>query len=279
MIAARKRMCSQAKKMGTYSEVIGASEKDLELVFRQRFGEFLSSKHQGYGYYSWKPQIVKQVLDKLEYGDILHWVDAGCHLNPRGTWRLCEYFDLANNAPTGILSFQNTPPTGPLVHDGRPLPDNTEYMWTKGDLLDRFHVRNDPSITHTQQIGATTFLIKKCPTSIDFVNRWVETFTDEFTMIDNTPSRGSDLPGFVEHRHDQSIFSVLAKLLPTTSISVFECWYPMIDNCWSPDWEMVSEFPIHMKRDRGIKRESEFKIKALKAKGKIKRVLEKISGR
>jgi len=274
MKAARRRICRQAKEMEVYTDIIGASEQDLDPAFRQRFKEFLTPEHRGFGYYAWKPQIVLQILEALQDGDQLHWIDAGCHLKPAGRKRLQELFSMTTEASSGIHGFECLPPSGSLVYRGRQFPDQGESKWTKGDLFDRLAVRDRSEITGTQQWGATTFFLRKCPTSMDFVRHWIRVFSEDFSMIDNSPSRSPNLEGFIEHRWDQSIFSILAKLLPISTSTVFEFWFPRADNCWQPDWEMVGDAPIQIRRDRGIKRESRLKIAYLQAKGRLKRLVE-----
>jgi hypothetical protein len=275
MASARKRICQQARALHVYSEVIGASEHSLDRDFRQRYQAILNEQHKGYGYYIWKPRIVKQVLATLREGDVLHWLDAGSHFNPKGLWRLQQYFELADTVPGGFLGFENKPPNGPLLYDGRPLPDNSEYLLTKGDLLDWFNVRHRPEICRTQQIGATTFMIRKCKESVDFVEQWNEVFAGRQHLIDDTPSVSPNEEGFICHRWDQSILSILAKLKEVPTVSVFECWYPTLENCWMPDWDYVKDYPIWMKRDRGIKQENPLRINYLKAKGRLKELLSK----
>jgi hypothetical protein len=274
MKKSRQRLCAQAKEMNVYTDVFGASEKDLSPDFRQRFKEFLTPEHRGFGYYSWKPQIVLQALEKLNDGDQVHWIDSGCHLNPVGRNRLLEFFDMAHETPSGIQGFECLPPNGSLIYRKRRFPNQGEALWTKGDLLDRLCVRHRPEITGSQQLGATTFFVTKCTTSMDFLKHWISVFSEDFSMIDDRPSLSPNLEGFVEHRHDQSIYSILGKLLPISTISVFEFWYPRADNCWLPDWDMVRDSPIHIRRDRGIKAKSSFKNASLKAKGGLKRLLQ-----
>jgi hypothetical protein len=274
MKAARRRLCRQAREMDVYTEIIGASEKDLDPQFRQRFREFLTPEHRGFGYFCWKPQIVLQTLERLNDGDQVHWIDSGCHLNPVGRQRLLEFFAMAGEAPSGIQGFECLPPNGSLVYRDRHFPDQGESRWTKGDLFDRLHVRERPEITSTQQLGATTFFVRKCPASMDFIRHWIGVFSEDFSMIDDRPSLSPNFEGFIEHRHDQSIYSILGKLLPISTISVFEFWFPQANNCWMPDWEMVRDSPIHIRRDRGLKGESRFRIASLRAKGRLKRLLE-----
>ncbi len=273
MKVARRRLCRQAKEMDLYTQIIGASQKDLDPAFRQRFREYLNPEHRGFGYYAWKPQIVLQTLERLNDGDLVHWIDSGCHLNPVGRQRLREFFAMAEEAPSGIQGFACVPPNGSLVYRGRKFPDQGESLWTKGDLFDCLDVRDRPEITGTQQLGATTFFLRKCPASIDFMRHWIRVFSDDFSMIDDSPSRSPNLDGFIEHRHDQSIYSILGKLLPISTVSVFEFWFPRVDSCWMPDWDMVRDSPIQIRRDRGLKGENRLKIASLKAKGKLKRLL------
>ena len=276
MKAARERICKQAKALNFYSEVIAASERSLDRPFRRRYQAILNSQHKGYGYYIWKPQIVKQVLASLQEGDLLHWLDAGSHLNPTGLWRLEEYFQLAQSAPLGFLGFENKAPNGPLLYDGRPLPDNSEYLLTKGDLLDWFNVRHRPEISRSQQIGATTFIVRKCKESVAFVDEWNQVFADRLHLIDDSPSIAPNEAGFICHRRDQSILSILAKLHQVQTVSVFECWYPSVNDCWTPDWSYVKNFPILMKRDRGIQQENRLYLSYLKAKGAAKSMLHNV---
>jgi hypothetical protein len=271
---ARRRICRQATELDYYSRVIGASEAQLDPAFRRQYRSILRPECKGYGYYIWKPRIVKQVLASLQDGDILHWLDAGSHLNPRGLWRLKDYVQLAEEAEGGFLGFENKPPAGPLFYDGRTLPDNTECRLTKGDLLDWFGVRDRPNISRTQQIGATTFIIRKCNQSVAFINAWNDVFDGRLHLIDDSPSQAPNEPGFFEHRWDQSILSILAKLWQVPTVSVFECWYPSLENCWEPDWTYIDNYPILMKRDRQISQSNRFYVGYLKAKGKLKQVLD-----
>lgn len=146
-------------------------------------------------------------------------------------------------------------------------------MWTKGDLLNRLRVRDNPEITATQQIGATTFFVRKCDVAMDFMSEWIRIFSDDFSMIDDRPSIAPNMDGFIEHRHDQSIYSILGKLLPISITSVFEFWVPRHNDCLSPDWEKVKDFPIQIRRDREVKTQSSMHLDYFRAKGKLKDII------
>ncbi len=253
MDSSRARICHQARRMGSYSRIIGAKETDLDPHFQQHFARYLNSETRGFGYWCWKPQIILQALHSMNEGDVLHWVDAGCHLNPRGKWRLKEYLKMAESSRYGVLGFRNSPPLPPFPHDGRELPSYPDIHWTKGDLLDRLGVRADLDLLNQSSIGATIIMVRKCTSSVSLVKEWLSIPYEDFSLIDDSPSRSENLEGFREHRHDQSIFSLLGKLKPIDTVSVFESWYPRRDDMTTPDWPAVRNYPIHIRRDRGFK--------------------------
>jgi hypothetical protein len=183
-------------------------------------------------------------------GDLLQYTDAGCYLNPKGLKKLDEYFIMAQNSELGILAFQSNPP---IFHNEKiKLLDLQESKWTKGDLCDAMQVRSNSDIMDTQQIGATVIFIKKCDESVKIISKWLDVYKQDFNLIDDSNSKSENPSGFIEHRHDQSIFSLVAKLFKVQTISSYEYWYPNGKNPPKPDWEILKDYPIHAKRDRGV---------------------------
>lgn len=248
---ARARILRQAKGMGVYDRLHGFDEHGLDGSFRAKYKEQLVEGSRGYGYWCWKPQVILQALERMDEGDVLQYTDAGCHLNTAGRWRLAEYFDMAERSATGILAFQGKPPEQPLPPLACAPLDLTEYRWVKGDLLDHFGVRENTSITHTQTIGAGVIFVRKCTSAIKLIREWASVIADGFFFIDDTPSRSPNLPGFVEHRHDQAIFSLLCKRHGVETLSAYEYWYPARDGK-TPDWEVLRRYPIHARHDAGL---------------------------
>ena len=65
-------------------------------------------------------------------------------------------------------------------------------------------------------------------------------------LIDDTPSEVAELPEFIEHRHDQSIFSLLVKQSNQHAIIPDETE-------WFGDWiGMGDKYPIWATRHRSI---------------------------
>jgi hypothetical protein len=250
MSRALQRIKKQALAMEVYDFLVLANENSLDLRFREQFSEYLKPGVRGFGYWSWKAQIILQTLCQMNDGDLLQYTDAGCHLNPRGRRRLEEYFTKAQNSKSGILAFQAFPPA---FHNQKiKLLDLREAKWCKGDLCDALGVRSNRDVLDTQTIGAGIIFIKKCDESLKLVNSWLDVYKNNFNLIDDSSSKSENLLGFVEHRHDQSIFSILAKINRVETVSAYEYWYPDGKTRPGADWKILREYPIHAKRDRGL---------------------------
>ncbi len=258
--------------MGVYDRIQILTEIDLDYDFKTRFKQYLTFGSRGYGYWCWKPQIILQTLANMDNGDILQYTDAGCRLNIKGRNRLNDYFEMASTIPKGILAFQTKKPDPPLVYDGRNLLDLRDYKWTKGDLLDYFNVRNRKDIINTPTIGAGIIFIKKCSESISIIKTWLKTIDDNFCFIDDTLSVSPNVDGFIEHRHDQSIFSLLCKINNITTLSAYEYWYPSKTKRYKADWDELKQFPIHAKRDMDYGPLQNSKNLVIKIMGKIQRI-------
>jgi len=244
------RIYCQALKMNVYDDIICANEDFLSKKFLESYSKYLKPGIRGFGYWSWKPQIILQALDLMNDGDMLQYTDAGCHLNVGGKKRLLQYFDILNSSESGILAFQAIKPELPLKYDGRELPKLLEFQWAKGDLIDHFGIRNCGEILNSEVIGAGIIFIKKSNKSKKIIQEWSDVIMKNFSLLDDSRSKSENIPGFIEHRHDQSIFSILCKLNKVKTLSAFEYSYPNKNNINSYDWDALKNFPIHAKRDK-----------------------------
>jgi hypothetical protein len=175
-----KRIKKEAINLDFYDHIITYTEEDLDKKFKSYFKNYLKLGSRGFGYWSWKPQIILQVLDKMDDGDILQYSDAGCQLNNRGIARLYEYFELTKKTEIGILAFQNKLPEYPLKYDGREMLNYLEYEWVKGDLIDFFNVRENEEILNTPTIGAGVIFIRKCEQSVEIIKKWLDVIKINF---------------------------------------------------------------------------------------------------
>ena len=163
---------------------------------------------RGYGYWSWKSSIVREHLSKLEENDILFWSDAGVYWNSLETAinRFNEYIEMLDESGD-FLTFQQ-----PTI----------EQEWTK--------------------LWAGCFCVKKTKESCELIDKWVELSDLKKELITDKRSRKTNKEGFYEHRHDQSIFSVLIKRIPHVQINWHEVQAP------DGNWNRKNMFPIQGRR-------------------------------
>ena len=249
MSDALARIRSQAEDMRCYDHIVVADQFYLNIDFREKYKDKLTSKVRGYGYWCWKPQVILQLLDQVNEGDIIQYTDAGCHLNTNGKVRLLEYFDLAEQSESGILAFAGFPP--PFHDPAIELPDLSDSKWCKADLLAFMNVIANESITHSQTVTAGIIFIRNSEKSRALIQSWADVIASDFSLLDDSKSKLKNIKGFVEHRHDQSIFSILCKLNHVDLVSCYEYGYPSKHSS-APDWKLLKNYPIHARRDKGL---------------------------
>lgn len=249
----KQKLLNEAVSFNLFDRYISFDEFNIKKILPDSLRQKVNPAIRGCGYWSWKPLIILDTLRSMSDDDILLYLDAGCRLNINGKSRMLQYIDICKHASSGILAFQNIVPVSPLVHDGRILPLYPDSEWCKGDLIDYFGMRFDELI-YTPTIGAGIIFIKKCDVSTKIISDWLNVILSDFSLIDDTQSASINLTNFTEHRHDQSIFSLLCKLNKVETLSSFEYWYPKKNNISKPDWEALKFFPIHAlrRKDYGL---------------------------
>ena len=102
------RFKQQAEEMKVYDKIFVYNQDDLNQDFKDYIHMLLKKgKERGYGHWVWQTYIHQLVLSQIDYGDIYHWCDVGCHFNQKGIWRLKEYIDLVElkiiETPTKVI--------------------------------------------------------------------------------------------------------------------------------------------------------------------------------
>ena len=261
------RLKQQVESMGMFNGFKPYDETMLDSDFRSRFESKLRDDVRGFGYWCWKPQVALQALAKMRDGDVLLYLDAGCHLNPRGKQRLEEYV-AALTPEIPILAFKYNNASQDTVLHARGAPNWTNEDWTKEDLFVALGVEPGAPLRIDQTYHATTFMLLNGPTARQFLTDWIEVFEKNWAMIDDTPSHIANAPNFQEHRHDQSIFSILCSRCPVIGIDAREII------CWGTDqktfdWDVLANYPVHARRDRNLSRRKQLQWRLRKLRKKL----------
>lgn len=244
----KKRFLSQAKNIGVYKKVKVFGMDDLSVSTRKQIENFFKNKKKRlFGYGCWKAEIIKNFLKKVPNNSIVQYTDVGCHLNINGLKRLKQYFNLCNKK--GILTFQYKLPRQKKLKPFKNMKFQRylEHEYTKMDLYKYLIKKNKTKIFNSEQIMSGIIFFKKNKFSIDLLNIW-EKILKKDNLIDDSKSFLSNHKKFVEHRHDQSAFSLICKKKRVYSISSAECEWAEKKN--KRIWLHLKNFPIHARRDK-----------------------------
>jgi hypothetical protein len=68
-----KRICYEATNLDFFDEIVGFTDIDLknDTTFWAKHGEFIENNKRGYGYWLWKPFLIKKALEGINDNDIL----------------------------------------------------------------------------------------------------------------------------------------------------------------------------------------------------------------
>lgn len=223
-----RRLRVQAIELGTFDFVWTWSLKDLDPAFRATFQPILKKDVRGFGYWAWKPQVILQAMALLSDGDVLLYVDSGCHLNVAGKEKMEAFFERVLETKSGILGTQMDVP---------------EKYWTKADLANFMGVQKDSRIMETGQMVGGVIFFRVTNETRNFVNTWLRVFEENLSLVDDSPSEMANPIGFKEHRHDQSVFSILAKKADIDTFPQSDIWVP------NKEWSKLADSPIQVRRD------------------------------
>lgn len=188
---------AEAQKTAFFDDIAIYNFGRLPVGFRESHGQFMHSTARGFGYWIWKPTIILETLARAAPDDVVVYLDAGFTLNPAGHRRFTEYLEVTRDSTYGMLSFQNI---------------FTEAHWTKADLARRLGLESGHKHMKTSQLSGGFLMVKPTTENRDLIRTWQEiAVEDQYHHSDDSPSVAPNHPEFKEHRHDQSIASLLRK--------------------------------------------------------------------
>lgn len=193
-IDAARRLAVQATELEIFDKITAYTLSDLKSDpdFWSRHGAFISRSPRGFGYWLWKSYLIKKQMETLQDGDILMYLDCGCEFDKTEKDYLLHCME--------------------VVKQDKLLGTNTwqlERNYNKMDLFLKLNM-NDPKYTESLQNQAGALLFMVCDDTRGLINEWY-TLGSDYHNIDDSPSVSPNFDGFRDHRHDQSIFSLITK--------------------------------------------------------------------
>jgi hypothetical protein len=230
--AAGRRLVNQADSTGWFDH---PSEHWTFETLRTKVPDFYFKHHKfirehqkGFGFWIWKPAILSYLLHHLEDDEIVLYLDSGCQLNSneQSKLRFQQYIEICRDRDLLVMQLSD---------------DLTDAEWTKNSTLEAL----DPHkvFRDTNQVQATLMFAIKSEKSQQIAKKWLNHCTEsKYSLLVDPSSSDYQTSEFKDHRHDQSIFSLVVKS---------EGIVPINDETWfSPNWEKGLNFPIWAMRNR-----------------------------
>lgn len=172
------------------NEVFSYTDKMLkETDFYQKNKGLLDQVNApGSGYWVWKPYVISQAMNLIKEGDMLFYIDSGAEIISD----IQPLVDLCKKQG-GILLFNAV---------------NLNKFYTKRDCFIKMKCDNEKYWNASQCMGGYQIYIKN-KKSMEFIKENLK-YVQIPELVDSSPSVAPNFKGFITHRHDQSILSLLA---------------------------------------------------------------------
>jgi len=184
--------------LGKPDEFIKYTRKWLETTDFYRKNRYILDKPRGNGVWLWKPYIILETFNSLEDGDVVLYSDAGIKV----IGNLNQLFEIAQKGPNDGKILFKLPAVG--------VPHHLAKTWTKRDTFVLMGCDSEKYWNANMSNGAVS-LWRKSDKNIEFLKEWQKYLKDPRIVTDDPNMAGK--PNFMEfkdHRHDQSVLSLLA---------------------------------------------------------------------
>lgn len=171
--------------------IIAKKQSDLIKSQFYKKNESILAQKRGAGFWLWKYYFIDELMNSINMNDIIIYSDSALIFR-RSIKPLIE---ILKNKTNGVLLFYN---------------DYKNKQWTKRDCFVKLDCDNE-EYYNSPQIGAQFQLFQKNEFSTKFIKEVLRNSCDDNIITDSPNSLGKpNLPEYIEHRHDQSITSLMA---------------------------------------------------------------------
>ena len=192
-----KHITQLAKNSNFFNNIINYSYEDLDKEFLSKYSHVMSFP-RSVGHFIWKVHLINKTLNASNKDDIVIYMDVGSTLNPSGSQRFWEYIEIINSSKYGNLMFEN-----PAVY--------IEKAWTTKRLFDYFDIDTDSEFANTPQLMGGHLLFKNNEHTKNYMKLYMDCLEYDQKLITDYYNSENNHEGFIENRHDQSIWSLLTK--------------------------------------------------------------------
>ncbi len=220
----RKKLINEAKKLNIFDKFYSYCEHDLpDFILKSAILSF----DKGYGFWTWKPYLIKKALQDSAIGDIIVYMDAGFTLNSNSRYKLLQYINLLNNHQNLFFKYSNE-----IDYGWSNFGENNTLIknWIKSEIiLELSALLKTDNWLFKEKIMAGFFLIKNTEYQNNIISTWFNfsIFKPEFFFDELALNRTKS---YNAHRHDQSILSAIIHSLLDNQTLILDEEFEIITN-------------------------------------------------
>lgn len=193
---ASERLQKQAKKSNLFDTIIEYTEKDLQAdkYFWPKHEQFIKNNPKGFGWWFWKPYIIKKRLEQIKEGDVLTYLDCGCEIVPR-------FFNKKDNFVSEIQASQ-------LQAYPESIQRHCKH-YTKQICYDFFNASESEMLDNGFYYEANRIFLVKNNLTKKIIDEWWTVLDAHYELHDNSKTTAPENSTFHETRGDQMIFNFI----------------------------------------------------------------------
>jgi hypothetical protein len=177
---------------GKEFEIMVFNKRDMDNDFCKKHNHILKCSRGG-GYWLWKPYMIHKTLQKINENDIIFYLDSKYYFIEPFTNLYLEYMKHHD-----LLVWKNKP---------------NEPIWymknfCKMDVIHKYNMYDRIFNQYAEDCWGGALVIKKTETTMRYIQEWLD-MSCIYENITDSPSIIKNNDEFIEHRHDQSLLSII----------------------------------------------------------------------
>tara|TARA_R110002051_G_scaffold325548_2_gene428797 strand:+ start:287 stop:994 length:708 start_codon:yes stop_codon:yes gene_type:complete len=176
-----------------FDSVLQYNKTDISEHFFEANKSILTEK-RGAGYWLWKPYFILKTLQNSSENDIVFYSDSGAkfikHMEP--------LFRRIKDHPKGVVVFEMS-------------GHHKENEYSRKSVIEEV-AGLQKQIAESDQRMASFIGLRNCSDSCEIIEKWLNLCTNKHLILD-LPRQSNEFETFKDHRHDQSLWSLLTKKL------------------------------------------------------------------
>lgn len=186
------RLLESVKQFGKIFKILIFNKHEIDSDFVSKYNSILTCERGG-GYWLWKPYIINEILKKIHENDVLLYLDS-------------KYYFIESFIP--IIDYLKT--SDIVLWKNKPN-EECYYMknWCKMDVIHKYLIYEEVINQNALDCWAGAILMKKTDTTVKYMQEWLS-MCCHYENITDSPSIMTNEKTFIEHRHDQSLLSIIA---------------------------------------------------------------------